>query len=167
MKKRIVSMLLAAMMAISTSAVAVSAESNDTNFEQESNVSYNEETGEYIIFIDPENPNSRFDDYGFFNFEITNFVDSEGFRVNSTSTNIAVITDQAYSGRLTVELRDVRYYPDEYSTWGYYHESYDFPADGESHVQTYTGLSTSNTYYLHISAHGSYKKGTGLITAYA
>ena len=167
MKKRIVSILLAAIMTFSTSAVTVSAESNDTNFKQENNISYNAETGEYIIFIDPENPNSRIDDLGFFEFEIINSIDSGGFRVNSTSTQIGIITSEAYSGKLTVELRDVRYFPDEASTWGYYNKSYDFPADGEPHFKTYTGLSTSDVYYLHISAHGSYKKGTGLITAYA
>ena len=164
MKKRFASLILAAMMAVSFGAVTASAE--DTSMDSENIVTSYEATNEYIIFASPDE-DDRIDSRGFFTFDVTNSLDSDSFRVESTSTNISLMTDANYGGYVTVEIRDTRYSPDDASTWKYYNKSYRFKADGQAHVQTYTGLSTSNYYYLHISAGGSRKSGTGLIVAYA
>ncbi len=163
MKKRIVSMFLAAIMAFSTSAVVVSAEEIPVN--EHMNYSSVQDSDNYFRFH--ENGNERLDDIGFFDFNITNVsgVNSRSFNVEQSSVNVAIIANAYDENDDSISNKTVTVFimtAGSDSIAGVH----SYPCDGQAHVETFSGLDLNTKYYIKISnlSTASRIEGSGRIT---
>lgn len=146
MKKRIVSMFLAAMMAFSTSAVVVSAE--NTREENKLNYSCNIQPNDgYFEFKD--NDGERMENDGSFIFMFTNGLHSDFFKIQSTELHLEIDGSEYISPGTTYDTYTVALYrtgiPDR-------EVKSEICRVGKDYHFTYTGLNTSYTYYLQFNA---------------
>lgn len=167
--KKFISSIMATIMAISTiSAFTVTsyatASSNDVSVD---NVIIDE--NEYLKFA---NPNSRIDNNGDFEFSIRYSVKSDKFKFSSSKSRITVSAqiedyiDHTVSDgsehlcKLTIES-------------GFYSESFNFYADGDTYTFDLVDLDTDKNYTLTItnvdglSSQRDYVTGTGHITNFS
>lgn len=140
MKKRMISMLLAAMMAVSFSAVSVSAEDKYTT---ENNIpleTQNEDN--YFRFI--EDGKERIDRAGNFVFDITSGINSTRFYVTNTTVQVLInATADVEDQYVSVFIWDA----DNDEMAGFH----TYPCDGSDHIKNFSGLDTNTKYYLKIS----------------
>ena len=146
MKKRIASMLLAAMMAFSTSAFTVSAK--ETIEENKSNYSYDVQTDDGD-FDFKENEDERMASDGSFTFIFSNGLRSDFFTLQSSELHLEI--DQSSCNtpgqeqtEFTVTLYEVGFINKSIET--------EVCQVGFPYFFTFTGLDTSKTYYLQFYA---------------